>query len=343
MLLPDTILFGDDAVLQAEHHKWATFGSMPILIANLFVPDPDTRDVTIQCLQAEMCAIVHELDTNSAEYLQGGTIATLFDPNTPQTEDILLRREHFLHTPLSTDYMESLYGFMDYDLTLSKNLTVKTGSGMAAWRFNEVGEWIQTLHPTLTDIIWSLARYFADQTHKERRNNLDAAHEGKLQSLLDKEDANKKKRKILLKNMLKLSDIEVFMTLDAWSTFKRAAGPAGEHRDRKLLSTMRIQFQCLRYRAGVKFSLIPRLTRGGVAYPVNIIVAQYETLLRKIERNEIHPKPVVRGIEERLIREATAFRTGTLSKGWQETVRYDFVGHPTTHTHMHIVAGTTEA
>ena len=337
LLLSDTKLFDDDAVLQAEHRKWATHGSMPILIANLFIPDPDTRDVAIQCLQAEMCAIVDELDANSGQYLQGGKIATLFDPNTPQTEDVVLRREHFLHTPLSTDYMESLYGFLDYDLTLNKNLTVKTGSGMAAWRFNEVGEWIETLHPELADIIWSLARYFADETHNERRDNLDAAHAGKLQSLLDKEAANEKSRKVLLKNMLKLSDIEVFMTLDAWLIFKRAAGPAGEQRDRKLLSTMRMQFQCLRYRAGMKFSLIPRLTRGRVDYPVNVIVAQYENLLRKIERNEIHPKPVVRGIEERLIRKATAFRTGKLSKGWQETVRYDCVPHHIPHTpHLYI-------
>ena len=111
------------------------------------------------------------------------------------------------------------------------------------------------------------------------------------------------------------------MTLDAWTKWtKFAAGPAGEQRDRKLLSMMRMQFQCLRYRAGMKFSLIPRLTRGGRNDPVNVIVAQYETLLRKIECNEIHPKPVVEGIEERLIRNATSFRTGTLSKGWKETV-----------------------
>ena len=202
LLLSDTILFDDDAILQAEHNKWATSGSMSILIANLFVPDPDTRDVTIHCLQAEMCAIVHELDANSADYLQGGQMATLLNPNTPQTEDDLVRRGHILHTPLSTDYIESLFGYMDDSLTLHRNLTVKTGSGMAAWRFNEVGKWIQTLHPELSDIIWSLARYFAEHTHHERRDNLDAAHEGKLQSLLDKEDANKKKRNILLKNML---------------------------------------------------------------------------------------------------------------------------------------------
>ena len=192
LLLPETKLFADDAVVRAEHDKWATAGCNATLIANLFVDAPELTQVTLNCLQAEMLAVVDQLDRNSKQYLVGYKIARLFADETP-SESIMLRREHMLNCPTTTDVMEGLYGHLDYEMTLTKTLSLKTVTGMSAWRFNKVRDFLRSLPAPLVDVIFSLGRFFAKHTHGERANNLEMAHTGKRQMDVDKEAANKLK------------------------------------------------------------------------------------------------------------------------------------------------------
>ena len=202
LLLPETKLFSDDAVVRREHDKWAAHGSTQAMIDKLFEPAPELRDITITCLEAEMLAVIGQLDSNSSSYLAGGKIAKLFDPNEPQTPETIVRREHMLTCDLSADDMERLYGLLSYDMDLTKTLKLKTVSGMSAWRYNNIRDWLLRLPPCMSDMIFSMARFLARHTHAERENNLEAAHAGKMQMMIDKEATNKIKRKNLLKSLI---------------------------------------------------------------------------------------------------------------------------------------------
>ena len=108
--------------------------------------------------------------------------------------------------------------------------------------------------------------------------------------------------------------------MTAWNAFKRNAGAPGPARDRALMNQLRTQINCLRYRAGVKFGLLPRFSQAKQKLPLAVVQAQYEILLDKIDRKVLKPAPKVRGIEERLIKKVTAFRNGTLVAGHAQLV-----------------------
>ena len=69
-----------------------------------------------------------------------------------------------------------------------------------------------------------------------------------------------------------------------------------------------------RYRAGVRFGCLPRLTNGGRKYPLAHVQRAYEILLAKFTAGTFKPKPVVRGIGDRLLNSVHSFREGALTE-----------------------------
>ena len=70
LLDTDEKLLDGDAVLQGVYNQWARARTRGVLIANLMRPDPETRDMTLTCLQAYATAILDQLQKNSTEYLE---------------------------------------------------------------------------------------------------------------------------------------------------------------------------------------------------------------------------------------------------------------------------------
>lgn len=86
-----------------------------------------------------------------------------------------------------------------------------------------------------------------------------------------------------------------------------------ERLDKFLLDHIKLQLNCLRFRAGIRFGKLPRLSTGGQPYPLNHVQDAYEILLRKFDSDTFKPKPVVKSVEERMLDEIDAFREGTLT------------------------------
>ena len=93
----------------------------------------------------------------------------------------------------------------------------------------------------------------------------------------------------------------------------RAQVSEERQRERNHLAKMSEQFNCLRYRCGVRYGLIPRKTRGKVKLPVGNINAMYELLLTNIENGKV--KAVERPLISKLLETAAAFRKGKLLSG----------------------------
>ena len=74
-----------------------------------------------------------------------------------------------------------------------------------------------------------------------------------------------------------------------------------------------------RYRCGVKFGQLARYSVGGDDFPPEAIVAQYVSLLRKIDRKQI--KLVQQTLNQKLIQTVNTFRGGTRLKDEEEEVK----------------------
>ena len=115
--------------------------------------------------------------------------------------------------------------------------------------------------------------------------------------------------------MLKYDEVDVLLTTEAWQEYKqRAANMVSEDELQSfLLNAIKDQLNCLRYRAGVRFGRLPRLSSGGKNYSYTHVQRAYEVLLAKFTAGSFHPKPVVRGMEEVLMTASDAFRDGTMT------------------------------
>ena len=115
--------------------------------------------------------------------------------------------------------------------------------------------------------------------------------------------------------MIKYDDVKVILDTEAWEDFKTSAAASVPEDDLTdfLFKSIKEQLCCLRYRAGVRFGRLPRLSTGGKPYDFDHVKRAYEILLAKFTAGTFDPKPVVRGMEEVLIKAATAFRGGTMT------------------------------
>ena len=144
-----------------------------------------------------------------------------------------------------------------------------------------------------------------------------SAVDAKHQKRVNVTQANKVKRRRLLKNMMKYDDVDVFLNTNQWMEFVTSATATypdgGDALDKALLKMMRLQFACLRFRAGVRFGCLPRLTQNGNNHPVSHVRAQYEILLQKFTNGTFDPKPVLRSVADLLIKVGDAFRGGSIT------------------------------
>ena len=115
--------------------------------------------------------------------------------------------------------------------------------------------------------------------------------------------------------MLKYNEGNVILTTSAWTAYKEraAANVNADQLDKFLLNHIKVQLNCLRFRAGVRFGKLPRLSTGGRPYPLNHVQNAYEVLLRKFDADKFQPKPVVKSVEDRMMSEIDSFREGTLT------------------------------
>ena len=88
--------------------------------------------------------------------------------------------------------------------------------------------------------------------------------------------------------------------------------------DKFLLDHIKLQLNCLRFRAGVRFGQLPRLSTGGNDYPLRHVQDAYETLLKKFDEGTFKPKPEVKSVEDRMLTQIDAFRAGTLTEKAKE-------------------------
>ena len=89
---------------------------------------------------------------------------------------------------------------------------------------------------------------------------------------------------------------------------------AADRLDKFLLDHIKVQLNCLRFRAGVPFGKLPRLSTGGNPYNLEHVESQYCVMLRKFDTNLFKPKPVVKSVEDRMMKQIDAFRAGTLTE-----------------------------
>ena len=180
-------LFSDDPIVWRVYNRWSTTKTNRVLIPNLLRADPETRDMTISCLQAYAGTTIEQLHSNSSEYLPGGKINNLLiTPVANLSHDQLRRRKHLLTCPTTSDPMERVFGVFDYDLTSHTNLSLETATGMTCYRMNRTREWLQSLPSDLQKLVFDLCRRLYSKTRKERRDIFTAAIDGKHLHRLEK-------------------------------------------------------------------------------------------------------------------------------------------------------------
>ena len=315
LLDTDEKFLSDDDIVQSVYNHWSCKRTNATLIDNLFRPDAESRDITISCLEAYAQSVLEQLQKNSTEYLVGGKKHTLLTtPVANLSAEQRRQRKHLMTCPTTSDPMERVFGVFDYDLTDHTNLSLGTAAGMTCYRMNKTREWTECLPPAMQTIIYNLCRRFYRQTTKQITGSYTAAAEVKYRHQLSKVAGNKHSRHNKLKQMVKYDDVTVFLELAQWQSYKDRATStiATDKLDKFLLSQIQLQLSCLRYRAGVAFGKLPRLSTGGDPYPLQHVMNRYENLLRKFA-GDFKPKPVVKSIEERLIDKIDAFRNGTVS------------------------------
>ena len=92
-------------------------------------------------------------------------------------------------------------------------------------RYNHTDKWLTRLDDKIGDIAISLARRLRITTIAERRANLEAAHAGKFASLPRKAEAAKMRRKRLIRNLLRIEDVEVHTSVQAWKSWTAQVTP----------------------------------------------------------------------------------------------------------------------
>ena len=108
----------------------------------------------------------------------------------------------------------------------------------------------------------ALRRLFS-RTHAEVENEYADAREVRRQHLVSQREKADKKRRTLIKAMLKYENITIFRSRSSWRKWlsqMRRVVTDPKSRERSQLSKMSEQFNCLRYRCGVRYGLIPRKT-----------------------------------------------------------------------------------
>ena len=127
------------------------------------------------------------------------------------TDADLRRLQKQYKAPLTSDHMESLFGYLDYVLSRnSKNLKLTTACYMTAWRYNCTGDWLSSLDPDLRWLIISNARKMYDTVLVDENRNSQL-----VQDELDviEEEAVEKKfrsRLRLIKMALRSEDTTIF-------------------------------------------------------------------------------------------------------------------------------------
>ena len=238
-----------------------------------------------------MCqSTIKQLDRNSANYLPGGChYELLHKQNLTASEKARLSR--FLKVPLTTDMMDRVFSFMDHDMNAQANLKLATASGKTAFRINKTMDWYNNLTPHQQNAACNLMRRLYKRAHSRARRQYTDAREVRSLHLEAKAAKAEQRRRTLLKSMLKYEDVVIILTQDDWQQWlQEMRGKVSDERrrERNHLAKMSEQFNCLRYRCGIRYGLIPRKTHMKVKLPVDDINAAYELLLTNIENGKVN-------------------------------------------------------
>ena len=305
-------LFNDPCIYELKR-RWRAVRSNGSLHDFLFVPDTETRETCLSCLQAHCRSIVEQIDANSSDYLPGGCHWDLYHKTNP-TDEERLKLAHLDKLSLSNDPMEATFSYLDYDL--SNNKSLGTASGMCAYWANRTHAWYEGLTPVQQQQACNLMRRLYVKTHKQAVGQYEAAKAAYHQHQEDKVEAAARARRNLIKLMLRHADTTIYRAVGPWHKYldKMRAETEGNERNRSRiwLSQMSEQFSCLRYRCGVKFGCLPRKTCMGRKYSATHVNAQYEILLGKIERGEIKADEI--RLEDKLLCIVDTFRDGVSLK-----------------------------
>ena len=182
---------------------------------------------------------------------------------------------------------------------------LETAAGVTAYRLNRTTHWLEQLTPTQRQEALDLARRMYAKTTKFGRDNYLQSVEVKYQKRVDAIAVNKVKRRRLLKNMMKYDSVNVVLNTTQWDSFVTSVVTLypddNDKRDKALLKMMRLQFTCLRFRAGVRFGCLPRLSHNDNQHNVENVRAQYEIILKKFTNGTFDPVPVVRSVTDLLV------------------------------------------
>ena len=250
----DFALF-DDAVVMGIRNRWRTKGQNDRLHSNLFLADEETRETTLSCLQAMCQAVIKQIDTNSADYLPGGVHYDLLLKVSP-TEEEKAQISRFLTVSLTSDPMEQVYSHMDYDYRAQFNIKLGTAAGKTAFRANKTMECYEGLRDSQRTCACNLMRRLYVKTNNQVNGQYTDARFVRRRHLKDRVAAAEKKRKSLIRSMLKFESAVIIYTRSAWRewlTEMRGLISGKAARERAHLNKMSEQFNCLKFRCGVRY------------------------------------------------------------------------------------------
>lgn len=308
----DFNLFDDD-IVKTIRQRWMSYSSNSQVHNRLFDPDAETREITLACLQAMFVSTITQLKRNSAEYLPGGRHYNLFH-KTHHTDVEKAQLSRFLKVPITADPMERVYSFLDHDLNAQSGTKLGTASGKTAFRMNKTMKWYEEdLNKYQQNVACNLMRRLYYRTTSRSDKQYEEAREVRRGHLLKKAEKTETHRRNLIKSMLKYDGITIIFSRATWRQWleqMRDTITENNVRERAWLAKMSEQFNCLRYRCGVRYGLIPRKTHLKDKIPITNINSAYESLLQSIENGTV--KAVERSLVHKLLQDAQAFREGAI-------------------------------
>ena len=254
LMQPDFVLF-DDAIIKSIQQRWMSYGNNAELHNNLFRADVETRETTLSCLQSMCQSTIRQLEANSADYLPGGChYELLHKSNLSAAEEAKLSL--LLTIALTTDLMEQVYSHLDHDASSQLGLALGTAAGKTAFRVNKTMEWYKKLSLFQQIKSCDLMRRLYFRTHAEVKEQYKDARAVRRGHVVAKTDHAAERRRTLIKAMIKYEGVTIFFAVRDWRDWleeMRRVVTKPKVRERSHLSKMSEQFNCLRYRCGVRF------------------------------------------------------------------------------------------
>ncbi len=216
----------DDDVVKAIKIRWRSHATNAALHNKLFESDLETRETTLSYLQAMCQSVIKQIDRNSVDYLPGGCHYELIHKveRTPEEEKELHR---LVSIPLTTDLMEGLFSYMDYDCTVFANTQLGTASGMTAFRANKTMEWYHGLTKIQQECSCNLMRRLSTITISRMVAEYKSAREVRLEHLVTKADKAAERRRNFLKKLMQYEDSTIFFTVKADEERNHRPDPQG--------------------------------------------------------------------------------------------------------------------